>query len=321
MDEHEKKTRKCPNCSRTVHINFDVCPVCGIHIYRFIPKEKITSKLLTPLELKQLKKEAELIDEQLREKAKEFALNIEDITPRFKELEIKYKSETDRYAVRGGKITKNFIKWVEKNHRPDLALISKLIYSKRYIKKGVNEKDAIILGILELLLNEKLKEGIPDGHLGRHFRLDNNGNVIGLDLFYVHGAAFFNPFPEEICDLSHLNYLSISFGGGLPHSINKLKNLESFEFYGYELNTLPDTIGELEKLKYISICYAELESLPESIGKLKALEKLYLPGNKLKSVPESIVSLPNLRELNLSDNLLRDEYEIYRTIKEKRTNK
>jgi len=113
-------------------------------------------------------------------------------------------------------------------------------------------------------------------------------------------------FPEVICQMKKLNYLSLYRNGltSLPKCIKNLKNLETLRIHLNKLQSLPKEIGNLTKLKVIYLDENQLETLPVQIGKLTKLEELYLEGNKISTLPDEFGNLKNIKKLDLSYNSL-----------------
>ena len=225
---------------------------------------------------------------------------------RFKELELEYKTEMDRYAIKGIRITKKFIKWISKNYPSDLALISRKFISRKYINSGVDPKDAVILGILEILIDEELSEACEDMHTSYVYQLDEKGRVISLSIFNVRGArkSILNFFPREICELSELRSFRFGFDGDIPPCIEKLTKLGSLSAYCNRIDSIPASIGNLEDLMHLSLSHVGLKTIPKTIGKLKSLLILDLAGNEIETLPNSMSKLTNLMELDVSENRL-----------------
>ena len=115
-------------------------------------------------------------------------------------------------------------------------------------------------------------------------------------------------FPEEICDFSNLEYLSVHGNciEELPTSIGSLKNLKELttQISGYEgsmasENIVPNEIGDLTSLETLNLGYSNIASLPRSIGNLKNLKTLYLHFSEITTLPDEIGCLTNLKDVDL----------------------
>ena len=121
--------------------------------------------------------------------------------------------------------------------------------------------------------------------------------------------------PDCICGLKNLKILDLRSSGinRLPQNLGQLKNLESLYLgpYGDEgwplsLKELPASIGNCRKLKHLDLKQAGIRSLPPSLKNCKNLEWLDLSGNRVdKDVLPLVVELRKLRHLNLADTGLK----------------
>ncbi len=106
-------------------------------------------------------------------------------------------------------------------------------YVSKYVEKGVNENDAAVLGLFDILLGRELYDvKKPEWyesdikHFGYfnedwynsnmamktwHYKIDESGNVIGLYIrnYGERGYEWLNYIPPEICQLKNLKEVSI----------------------------------------------------------------------------------------------------------------
>lgn len=130
--------------------------------------------------------------------------------------------------------------------------------AKKYMREGVTQKEAKVLGILEAVL------GIPFEQLpSKDFDLDKNaqyysinadGNTIKLAVGGYEGPKL-RFFPEEICLLTHLEVLYLQENA---------------------LMEIPDYVGNLLFLKELDLSYNEIQILPVSLKNLPHLQYLNL---------------------------------------------
>ena len=109
----------------------------------------------------------------------------------------------------------------------------------------------------------------------------------GYTLFLMRGMTpKYDAFPKEICDLTQLNLIQLSYN---------------------TLRSVPPEIGKLTNLKNLDLRSNQIESLPAEIGQLQSLEKLNLASNKLTGLPPEIQQLKKLKYLNLKKNNISPE--------------
>ena len=141
--------------------------------------------------------------------------------------------------------------------------------------------------------------------------------TIELNFSYIN----LGEFPENIGELTNLNYINISdcgITGSLPESIRNLNKLISIQVYdnNHSLTDSLDTIdselsgsiplalGSIESLKYIRLDNNDLTGeIPSEIGGMDSLMSLILNGNQFNGeIPSSLMDSPNLVSLSLSNN-------------------
>ncbi|WP_052436067.1 leucine-rich repeat domain-containing protein [Neochlamydia sp. EPS4] len=173
-----------------------------------------------------------------------------------------------------------------------------------------------LLNINRLLLWKKLPGG--EEYLSReeikHLPLEKKGelcsdwieenckNITSLAL----SKAGLTYLPPEICQLSQLRYLYLSYNQltALPAEIRQLSQLQKL-YLGYnQLTALPTEIWQLSKLKCLSLTQNQLTALPVEIGQLSQLQELSLNQNQLTALPVEIGQLSQLQRLELNKNQL-----------------
>lgn len=217
--------------------------------------------------------------------------------------------------------------------------VAKRCISKKFIKNGLNQDEALIMALSEILFSGGLRES----------KIDELGHIKELIFAEEYGMLDKARFPKFITDLKFLEKLCF-YGYNLsrvPKSIGKLKNLRILDLGCNNFKTFPISIESLKKLEYLLLDYTKikdwdflrhfhrlkqlnlyscgLSKIPEviwsltslehldlghnqiiklskSIGKLKSLKILFLNGNNLKEIPKEVGHLVNLEELWLSDN-------------------
>ncbi|MFX0065993.1 MAG: TIR domain-containing protein [Candidatus Hermodarchaeota archaeon] len=133
---------------------------------------------------------------------------------------------------------------------------------------GVDEAEAEVLALLELLLGE---------HIPQKPQMDK---IAALKLGTGVGA--------------------LSFGYSVQN-----KHVSRLGLIWKKLAVLPKSIGNLKSLQTLNLANNDLISLPESIGNLKNLKELYLEDNKLASLPKTFESLKSLELIDLRNNQLK----------------
>jgi len=103
-----------------------------------------------------------------------------------------------------------------------------------------------------------------------------------LDL--SHNQLTLSTLPQEIFDLSHLQYLYLE-GNGIKE-------------------VPPELCKNLTRLLWLDLRRNALESLPTNISSLSKLKNLLLEGNQIKRLPLELGLLTNLTGLNLRNNPL-----------------
>ncbi|KAJ8562568.1 hypothetical protein K7X08_031020 [Anisodus acutangulus] len=175
--------------------------------------------------------------------------------------------------------------------------------------------------------------------------LDEGNIVSNLENLDTYHNQISGHIPSNICQLSRLKILSISFNkitGEIPRNIDCLAKLEEF-YIGHNPidGTIPTSLGNISTLQYI---YCRNNSIggqiPHELGKLSNLRQLGFAENYnlIGQIPKDIFNissleiinfsfnnlsgripttsglhLPNLKELYLLDNQLEGEIPLYIT--------
>jgi Leucine-rich repeat (LRR) protein len=131
-------------------------------------------------------------------------------------------------------------------------------------------------------------------------------NKTNKQLFLRFYAYPFERLPEEICELKHLQGLSILNCQlrRLPDSISHLTRLRHFFLIKNRLTELPDSLFEMQNLHYLDLSENQVEQIQNKFDELSKLTDLYLDRNQLTEFPKSIASLQKLVRLGLSGNQL-----------------
>ncbi|MDJ1484382.1 T9SS type A sorting domain-containing protein [Cytophagaceae bacterium YF14B1] len=151
--------------------------------------------------------------------------------------------------------------------------------------------------------------------------------------FLALGYCLFEHLPEEVGNLTNLEYLSISMNPNikelpvsvysLPHlkrldvsyctnfttvssAISNLKTLEQLYLDKNNISSLPGVIGSLSNLKEIKLDWNQLSTLPESVSDLTNITQLSVEHNIIASLPASLSKLTKLQSLNFAQNKLTD---------------
>ncbi|MFX0042978.1 MAG: leucine-rich repeat domain-containing protein, partial [Candidatus Hodarchaeota archaeon] len=168
----------------------------------------------------------------------------------------------------------NNIKLIPKS----LFELAKRKQAKKYIIKGVNEDEAPVLGLLELLSGFRLQKLEKDEdiyhsekydplHFMNHYKINELGYLTHIYLY--SREPYLGVFPPQICSLNYLEELHLST-----------------QFIKF----IPECIGNLTSLKVLNLMCNEIKSLPESMKKLRNLERVSFFDNPLKEIPDFLKS-------------------------------
>ena len=152
-----------------------------------------------------------------------------------------------------------------------IIIMAKEYLSRKYIREGVNPREAYIIALMEILSGTKLKKINVDELIiykdeACNYKINEKGYVIGIYIFNSH-LSNLTIFPKQICSL---------------------QNLEELEFPNNDIKIIPNSIGRLTKLQRLNLRNNMIENIPESLNKLEKLNCLKLSGNRIKETPKWI---------------------------------
>lgn len=155
---------------------------------------------------------------------------------------------------------------------PDsIITLAKREYNQKYIDEGVENSEALILGILEILSGNKLEKVFHDSDVKNwdqtlHYEINKAGYIIGL--FISQEKVEIGTFPEQICTLNYLEELRLTQTSleTIPKSIGNLTSLKKLDLSSNNLKSMPKSIDNLENLEYLSLVDNELSD--ESLNSL-----------------------------------------------------
>lgn len=129
-------------------------------------------------------------------------------------------------------------------------------------------------------------------------------NLKRLKYLELRNNTSFNRLPEQLGDLSSLEYLGLAGSKitSFPTSINGCKNLMKLVANSSQLMTIPKEIGDCTWLLDVNLGYNKIEIIPKEIGNLSRLTRLDLSGNKIENLPEEFSKLKNIKFCVLSHN-------------------
>ncbi|MHA1803795.1 MAG: leucine-rich repeat domain-containing protein [Promethearchaeota archaeon] len=151
---------------------------------------------------------------------------------------------------------------------PDSMLkLSRKVTAPHYEFENVHSEDATILGLLEIIIGQKLKQLQENGPLSKtcacHYKINQDGRVIGI---YIYGYYFFQIsfFPEQISKLKYLEELSIRDQNinSIPNSIEQLLHLKKLDLMNNQFNEIPDVLLRLKSLKLVDLSYNQINQIP-----------------------------------------------------------
>jgi hypothetical protein len=162
----------------------------------------------------------------------------------------------------------------------------------------------------------------------------NIGAASSLTTIYLNLNNISGELPESICNLTQLQYITISrnsISGSIPTNIGLLQKVYFFSFFANAFSgTIPESMGNMTMLQFLYLSSLRLNgtipaslgglpalkhldvfgnmltgSIPSSLGKLNALERLLVMENRLSStIPWSLGNCSSLLRLDLSNNAL-----------------
>ena len=161
---------------------------------------------------------------------------------------------------------------------------------EKFIKKGINLKQAEIMAKVEENIHNSIKklleldrsnDIIEDINIFNDLEIKGK-EVIGFTIYpCIHDTIGFSTIPDIIGELKSLQRLKIvGFeGNGLlsfPESLTSLKSLKSLTINDNTITTIPKSIEKLDALYELNLAGNNIAKLPESIGELKSL-KILIP--------------------------------------------
>ncbi|MFX1450768.1 MAG: leucine-rich repeat domain-containing protein [Promethearchaeota archaeon] len=142
-----------------------------------------------------------------------------------------------------------------------LIKLSEKNYAPNYILEGVLASEAIVLGLLEILLRgARILKFEGDeinqcAHYAQYFKLNENGNVIAIYLWDEEPNLAI--IPEQICELEYIEVLSLTgspYITKFPHSITNLKSLRKLDLFYNNIRYIDQSIRLfLERLEKCEI--------------------------------------------------------------------
>lgn len=194
--------------------------------------------------------------------------------------------------------------------------VNKLI-KKRYVKIGLDPKEAYVIGLFQLLTGRVIEgrefqngRASLKSRYSMKFETNEGGKVIGL---YLCNPHFFRiPFiPEDLGDLNFLEVLHLPENDikSVPKSIKNLSKLRKIDLKLNKIQKFPLSITSIRKIEYIDFSFNFIDRLPEEIEKLHNLKSLSLKHNQIEKIPKTLQNLNKLKFLDLSYNNIKTTFE------------
>ena len=136
---------------------------------------------------------------------------------------------------------------------------------------------------------------------------DSKGRVTRLRL---HSNGLSGTIPQELAQLSNLNWLDLSYNqltGEIPAELAQLTSLEKLKLSSNHLTgNIPTQLQKLTSLKELRLHINLLTGfIPSELGQLTSLTVLELGSNRLTgSIPSELGDIPDLESAILENNLL-----------------
>ncbi|XP_073107614.1 probable LRR receptor-like serine/threonine-protein kinase At1g56140 isoform X2 [Elaeis guineensis] len=136
----------------------------------------------------------------------------------------------------------------------------------------------------------------------------NNGTTCHITQLKVAVLAVGGTIPEELQNLTYLNYLDLTWNnltGPLPAFIGNLTELQSLHVGTNALSgTIPKELGKLQSLSSLALSQNYLTGpLPAFIGNMTELQSLSVGANALSgTIPKELGKLQNLSILGIGNN-------------------
>jgi len=182
---------------------------------------------------------------------------------------------------------------------PDFMMnIARKYHVVKYIVEGVVPKEAVILGLIQLISKIKLKKisqyddihNYDFNHNLWYYKINNLGHIIGIYLFNFE-TPYLGLFPEQICILEYLEelYLSNNDIQYIPDSIGTLSSLRELDLSWNRIVHIPESLHSLSNLKFLDLEHNEIEKLPEFFNEFISLEYFKCSANKIETFPKIII--------------------------------
>ena len=194
--------------------------------------------------------------------------------------------------------------------------VNKLI-KKRYVKIGLDPKEAYVIGLFQLLTGRVIEgrefqngRASLKSRYSMKFETNERGKVIGL---YLCNPHFFRiPFiPEDLGDLNFLEVLHLPENDikSVPKSIKNLSKLRKIDLKLNKIQKFPLSITSIRNIEYIDFSFNFIDRLPEEIENLHNLKSLSLKHNQIEKIPKTLQNLNKLKFLDLSYNNIKTTFE------------
>jgi len=139
-----------------------------------------------------------------------------------------------------------------------IITIAKKNYVQKYIIEGVNNSEALVLGLIEILSGCSLEKvdievDVSNWEIAFNYQIDETGHITGL--FLSNEKVELSTFPEQMCTLKHLEDLKITQASieKIPESIKKLTSLKKLDLSFNKIKSIPNSIEELKNLEIFSL--------------------------------------------------------------------
>lgn len=188
---------------------------------------------------------------------------------------------------------------------------------KRYVKIGLDPKEAYVIGLFQLLTGRviegrKFQKGRASlkSRYSMKFEKNDGGKVIGL---YLCNPHFFRiPFiPDALGDLNFLEVLHLPENDikSVPKSIRNLSKLRKIDLKLNKIQKFPLSITSIRNIEYIDFSFNFINKLPEEIENLHNLTSLSVKHNQIEKIPKTMQTLNELKILDLSYNNIKYTFE------------
>ena len=150
--------------------------------------------------------------------------------------------------------------------------LAKQNFACKYIKEGVESKQASTLALFEFLTGQKLKKIEDKSDLNKfyacNYKINEKGSVIGIFLYGYHSFQI-NFIPKQILNFSNLEELvlrdqNLQF---IPNWINNLNYLEKLDLMNNKICYIPLEINNLNHLISLDLEGNNIENVQNIISK------------------------------------------------------